>query len=165
MMSDISVLVIDDNVHMVRILTAMLRGFGIRKVHTVQDPASALETLKNTPIDMIVVDLRLPVLDGIEFTSLVRNSKDSPNPFVPIIMVTAHSERSKVQAARDAGVTEFCCKPLTANTLFQRISAVVEHNRPFIRTATYFGPDRRRRTDPNYKGPERRKPADEFSLE
>ncbi len=151
-----SVLIVEDNVHMMRLLSAMIRTIGVDVIHAVQDPVEALEVLKTNAIDFAMVDLRLPVIDGIEFTKLVRNSPDSPNPYLPIIMVTAHSEREKVEAARDAGVTEFCCKPINANTLFGKIHAIVEHPRPFIRAPNYFGPDRRRRKDPNYTGPERR---------
>ncbi|MAT33688.1 MAG: two-component system response regulator [Ponticaulis sp.] len=153
----LSVLIVEDNIHMLRILGTMVRGFGFDEVFLVQDPAEALEIIKANVIDLMFIDYRMPVLDGIEFTQLVRNSDDSPNPYVPIIMVTAHSEPSKVRAARDAGVTEFCCKPINAKTLYSRIISVVNKPRDFIRSSTYFGPDRRRRDDPTYRGPERRK--------
>lgn len=153
----LSVLIVEDNVHMMRLLSAMIRTVGVDVIHAVQDPTEALELMKTNAIDFAIVDLRLPVIDGIEFTKLVRNSPDSPNPYLPIIMVTAHSERSKVEAARDAGVNEFCCKPINANTLFSRIHSIIEHPRPFIRAPNYFGPDRRRHNDPTYRGPERRK--------
>lgn len=153
----ISVLVVEDNTHMLRILATMIRGFGVDEVHMAADPADALELIKTTPVDIIFIDYRMPVLDGIEFTQMVRTSADSPNPYVPIIMVTAYSEPSKVRAARDAGVTEFCCKPINAQTLYSRVVSVVNKPRDFIRTPNYFGPDRRRRDDPNYRGPERRK--------
>ena len=154
---NLSVLIVEDNVHMLRILATMVRGFGFDEVHMVQDPDEALEIIKSNVIDLMFIDYRMPVLDGIEFTQLVRNSEDSPNPYVPIIMVTAHSEPSKVRAARDAGVTEFCCKPINATTLYSRIVSVVNKPRDFIRSPSYFGPDRRRRDDPAYRGPERRK--------
>jgi hypothetical protein len=60
-------------------------------------------------------------------------------------------------AARDAGVTEFLVKPLSAKALYERILSVVLHPRPFVRTKNYFGPDRRRNSNPGYAGPERRR--------
>jgi two-component system, chemotaxis family, chemotaxis protein CheY len=72
-------------------------------------------------------------------------------------MLTGHSEKKRVIAARDAGVTEFLAKPLSAKALYQRILNVVANPRPFIKTKTYFGPDRRRNTSGTYNGPERRK--------
>jgi FixJ family two-component response regulator len=95
-------------------------------------------------------------LDGIEFTRLVRNSNDSPNPMIPIIMITGHATVSRVADARDAGVTEFLAKPLTARGVIGRVVQVIEHNRAFVRTEDYFGPDRRRRSEPGFTGPFRR---------
>ncbi len=87
---------------------------------------------------------------------MVRTGKDSPNPFVPIIMTTAYAEKQRVMEARDIGITEFIAKPLSAKTLMARITAVIEHPRPFVRSPRYFGPDRRRRQASDYTGPERR---------
>ena len=53
--------------------------------------------------------------------------------------------------------TEFLAKPVSAKVLHRRISGIIEAPRNFIRTAAYFGPDRRRRHDPNFVGPKRRK--------
>jgi two-component system, chemotaxis family, chemotaxis protein CheY len=61
-----------------------------------------------------------------------------------------------VGEARDAGVNEFLAKPLTARGVIERIHQVVENPRPFVRSDDYFGPDRRRRADPAYRGPKRR---------
>jgi DNA-binding response OmpR family regulator len=71
-------------------------------------------------------------------------------------MLTAHSERSRVLAARDAGANEFCCKPVTAIELRRKLTAIINHPRPFIKISNYFGPDRRRHNDSKYVGPERR---------
>ncbi len=72
-------------------------------------------------------------------------------------MLTGHSEKKRVLAARDAGITEFLAKPISAKGLYERIVNVVANPRPFIKTRTYFGPDRRRNVNPNYVGPGRRK--------
>src|SRR6201996_9414720 len=87
---------------------------------------------------------------------MLRNSPDSKNPYLPIVMMTGHSEKSRVVEARDAGVTEFIAKPLTAKSVLERLQAVIYRPRPFVRTNDYFGPDRRRRDDPAHGGPWRR---------
>ena len=71
-------------------------------------------------------------------------------------MITGHSTERRVHEARDAGVNEFMAKPLTARGVLERLALVIDHPRPFIRSDDYFGPDRRRRTDPRYDGPWRR---------
>ena len=150
-------LVIDDNVHMRRILRTLLHGFGARDVHEAEDGAAGLEAFTNYCPDIILADWAMPIFDGIELAQMIRQPGANANPYVAIIMLTGHSERSRVMAARDAGVTEIMVKPVSANALYQRILNVVARPRPFIRTKTYFGPDRRRNVNPNYTGPERRK--------
>ena len=73
-------------------------------------------------------------------------------------MLTGYTEQRRVTAARDSGVSEFLSKPFTVTGLLKRIEALIHSPRPFVRSETYFGPDRRRRDDPNYRGPDRRKP-------
>jgi DNA-binding response OmpR family regulator len=88
---------------------------------------------------------------------MIRQPGSNPNPYVPIIMLTGHSEKKRVMIARDAGVTEFLAKPIAAKALYERILNVIAHPRPYIKSKTYFGPDRRRNVNPNYVGSERRK--------
>lgn len=57
--------------------------------------------------------------------------------------------------ARDAGVNEFIAKPVSVKTMMSRLSAVIEHPHPFVRTNGYFGPCRRRRVE-EHTGEERR---------
>lgn len=152
----VRVLVVDDNAHMINIVKTILRGFGATQIVEARDAVDAFDRLRNDSIDMVIVDYQMDVLDGVEFVKLVRNSSDSGNRYVPIIMLTAHSERSRVMSARDAGINEFCCKPVTATELHRKVAAIIDKPRPYVKTSNYFGPDRRRRMDPKYHGPERR---------
>lgn len=152
----LNVLLVDDNAPMRAIVAAILKGAGVRKPLEVAGGAEALQVLGSHPVDIAIVDFNMFPLDGVEFTKLVRNSHDSPNPFLPIIMMTGHAERHRVEEARDAGVTEFIVKPVTARSVLSRVNAVIFKPRPFVRCDTYFGPCRRRVDDANYPGPERR---------
>jgi two-component system chemotaxis response regulator CheY len=149
-------LIIDDNVHMRRIVRTLLHALGTRDVHEADDGAAGLEAFTQYSPDIIVADWAMPIFDGIELTQMIRQPGANSNPYVPIIMLTGHSERTRVMSARDAGVTEFMVKPISALALYQRILNVVANPRPFIKTKTYFGPDRRRNTNNAYIGPERR---------
>ena len=128
----------------------------MREVRQASDGAEALRSLREAPADIALVDLNMAPLDGVAFTRAVRTAPDSPDVYLPIIMLTGHVDRERVMAARDAGVTEFLLKPLTLANLIGRMEAVIHRPRPFVRTATYFGPDRRRRADPDHPGPHRR---------
>jgi two-component system chemotaxis response regulator CheY len=155
-LSSIRVMVVDDNSHMRSIISAVLKGIGVKEVCECLDGAAALDALRRWPADVAITDFQMTPVDGVQFTRLVRNAADSPNPFLPIIMLTGHAERTRVMEARDAGVTEFIAKPLTAQAMLSRLNAVIFNQRPFVRTSSYFGPDRRRRDDPDYAGPWRR---------
>ena len=150
------ILLVDDNQHMRMLLTEVLRAIGVRRISEATDGAQALAQIRQFQFDIVMTDLSMEPLDGIDFTRLVRNSADSPNPMMPIIMITGHTTQRRVGEARDAGVNEFLAKPVTAQGVIRRLTEVVEHPRPYIRTGDYFGPDRRRRRDPGYGGPMRR---------
>jgi CheY-like chemotaxis protein len=152
----LKILLVDDNHHMRVLLTEILRAIGVQQVIEATDGAEALQQMRQHQVDIIMSDLAMQPLDGIDFVRLLRNSPDSPNPMAPVIMITGHSTLKRVNEARDAGVNEFLSKPVTAKGVLDRIGRVVDNPRPFVRSGDYFGPDRRRRNDPNYTGPKRR---------
>jgi two-component system, chemotaxis family, chemotaxis protein CheY len=150
-------LVIEDSAHMRRILRTLLNGFGAREVYEAEDGASGLESFSHFMPDIVIVDWVMPMFDGLELAQMIRQPGANANPYVPIIMLTGHSDKKRVMIARDAGITEFLCKPISAKSLYERIVNVVAKPRPFVKTKTYFGPDRRRGVNPHYSGLERRK--------
>ena len=152
-------LVIDDNAHMRRILRTLLHSFGTREVYEAEDGAAGLEAFTQYTPDIVLTDWTMPIFDGLELAQIIRQPGANANPYVPIIMLTGHAEKKRVVGARDGGITEFLAKPISAKALYQRIFNVVVNPRPFIKTKTYFGPDRRRNVNLSYVGPERRKGA------
>ena len=95
-------------------------------------------------------------MDGLELIEKIRNDEDSPDPFVPIILMTGYSNQVRVETARDSGMTEFLAKPFKARDLYTRIVQIIEKPRQFVKNDYFFGPDRRRRKDEDYAGPVRR---------
>ena len=164
-LANLRFLLVDDNHHMRAIVGAILHGVGVRHVREATDGAEALQAMREGPIDIAIVDFKMSPLDGVQFTQLVRNSPDSVDPFLPIIMLTGFAERNRVFEARDAGITELVVKPVTARSLLDRINIVIYRPRPFIRSGDYFGPCRRRREEPNYSGPFRRQGERQDALE
>lgn len=150
-------LVVDDNAHLRQIVRTILHGFGARVILDAEDGAAGLEVFNRNQPDIVITDWGMPIFNGIELTQMIRQPGTNPNPFVPIIMLTSHTEKTRVMAARDAGVTEFLAKPISAKALYLRIHNVIHNPRPFIKTENYFGPDRRRTVNAKYAGPERRK--------
>lgn len=155
-------LFVDDDANMRLLMSSILGALGVRNVKLASGADKGFGLLHTFDPDMVICDLRMEPKDGIEFTRMVRNSDDSPNRYVPIIMLTGHAELSWVKKARDAGIHEFLAKPVSAKKLYAKISSIIENPRQFIRTDDYFGPDRRRRQEPDYAGPERRKASREI---
>ena len=154
---EIKVLVVDDNRHMRYIVKTILHALGCTDIRDSSDAAAAFKELRGIPPDLIIVDWKMEPLDGLDFTRLVRTAKDSPNPYIPIIMLSAHTEHRRVAEARDAGVNEFLAKPISVQSLARRIESIINHPRHFVRTKTYFGPCRRRQEFGPPKGLEERR--------
>jgi len=153
----LKVLVVDDNPHMRTLVSTVLQAFGVKAVFEARNGEDAWNTLHTHSCDIVFIDWVMDGEDGLQFTQRVRSAPDSPNPFVPIIMLTGHTSLDRVRTARDGGVNEFLAKPVSAKAILSRMLSVIEHPRPFVRTKVYFGPCRRRRRDPGaYHGPERR---------
>lgn len=159
----LKVLIVEDNMHMRLLLRSILNSIGIKSILEASNGQSALALLQECKPELVLTDLAMQPMDGLELTRTVRNGEISPNPFVPIIMVTGHTEKFRVEAARDAGVTEFLAKPITAQNLFARICEIIERPRAFVCSPSYFGPDRRRHLSDDYAGPWRRQ--DDFQQE
>jgi two-component system, chemotaxis family, chemotaxis protein CheY len=155
-LSGVSVLVVDDNQFMRKLLIEALQAMGVGDVAVATNGVTALEKLRAQQVDLVVTDLEMENGGGLELIRAVRKGRSVPDPLVPILVLSANTLAKTIHAARDAGMTEFLAKPITAKALYRRISAIVETPRNFVRTNTYFGPDRRRRNDPNYRGERRR---------
>ncbi len=142
--SQLNVLVVDDNKHMRMLVAAMLQEFGVKHIYTAEDGSEALAFLRSGPMDLVITDYMMAPMDGIELTKHLRNQAYSPNPYIPVIMMTGHTEKQRVLAARDAGVTEFLAKPISVQSLLLRLVNCIERPRPYVKTKTFFGPCRRR---------------------
>jgi CheY-like chemotaxis protein len=149
-------LVVDDNAYMRQIVRTLLHGLGVRDVNEAEDGADGLAQFETCEPDIVITDWVMPMLDGLELIRALRNPAHSKNAYVPIILLTAYADRKRVFAARDAGITEILCKPLSAKALHDRIANIVLNPRPFVRTSSFFGPDRRRFQHPGFTDEERR---------
>ena len=150
------VLVVDDNVHMRKLVTTILQAFGVSQIVEADSADRAWQSLRDTNPDVIVLDWVMEGMSGVDLVRMIRSNPQAPNPFVPVIMLTGHTSLEHVRQARDAGVNEFIAKPVSVKTMMSRLVAVIEHPRPYVRTGVFFGPCRRRRTVGDYHGAERR---------
>ncbi len=154
----LSMLVVEDTAPMLKLLVSVLEALGIRNIQTANNGEAAYRAFLQNNHDIVLSDWQMSPVDGIALTRLIRKDIQSPNKMVPVVLITGYSAWSRVEEARDAGVTEFLVKPFTANDLAKRIAHVINKPRDFIETQDFFGPDRRRRSPQaaGYNGPMRR---------
>ena len=152
----IRILVVEDNRFMRSILVNVLRGLDVREVAEAKNGLDAIEELRGGQVDLVVMDWEMDEMNGMELLKTIRSGKRNINPLLHVIVVSANTIARNIIQARDTGMTEFLAKPVSANAIYSRMAAIVENPRRFVRTESYFGPDRRRRYDSAYGGPRRR---------
>lgn len=152
----ITVLLVEDNAVMLDLTRHVLETFGVKNVIVAKDGEKAFDLCREYSPDLVIADWMMKPVDGISLTRRIRNDTLSPDPFVPVILITGFSEKRRVIQARDAGVTEFLVKPFNARDLYRRIMMTIESPRQFVRSEDFFGPDRRRKAVADYSGPKRR---------
>ncbi|MEQ9609714.1 MAG: response regulator [Kiloniellaceae bacterium] len=169
---NIAILVVDDNAFMRNLIVSTVRALGMTNVVAKSSATEAIEALKESrrnpvgagfgTIDIILSDFVMEEVDGALFLRWIRTSKQAPDRFVPFLMVSGAADQQIVEAARDAGVSEFLAKPFSAKSMGDRILELIKNPRQYVLAPGYFGPDRRRLERPaswrlgeDYSSPER----------
>ena len=153
----LKVLIVENNDLMRRLLTEMLRGFGVRYIREASDVPAASILINREHYDAVILDFFLGILDGGDFARIVRRSESCPNRAVPILLVTAMPDHYKVGKALNCGINEILAKPIAPKDLYLRLYGMIAHPRPFTISNDYIGPCRRRVQRPAQAGAERRK--------
>ncbi len=156
-LNDVKILVVEDMAPMMTLMRSVLQIFGFKKLCSALNLEEAYEVYKKENPDIIITDWLTGEENGLKLINKIRKDEDSPNPYIPIILMTGYSNRDRVEAARDNGMTEFLVKPYTARDLYNRIARLIENPRKFVKTSEFFGPDRRRHKDEGYTGEIKRK--------
>ncbi len=154
--SDLRVLVVEDNSFQRRILVKILETLGAREVRQAGDGLEALAVLAEFLPDIILTNCRMQPIGGLEFARRLRAAEDQPYQAVPIIMLSAEDEAIQAGLARDVGINAFLTKPVLSAPLRDQILKVIANPAPFVRSATYIGPERRTAVLP-FPGRDRRR--------
>ena len=117
------VLVVDDYLTMRRILRNLLAQIGYTDVDEASDGVAALHKLREAPFDFVISDWNMEPMTGLQLLREMR--ADAKLAHLPFIMVTAESKTENVIAAKQAGVNNYIVKPFSAETLKQKIEAVI----------------------------------------
>lgn len=142
--SQLRILIVDDSRFYRTVIINALAPFRLTNVLEAVDGDDALEALRTSEVDFLLVDFEMPGLNGAELVREIRWSEDEKiDSTVPIIMISNFTEKAIVMAARNAGIHEFVGKPVVPSELYKRIRSTLENPREFIVTDDYRGPDRR----------------------
>lgn len=162
----LNVIVAEDSPFMRGLIVSSLRAIGVERIKTCCDGSEAVELLKlmrHNPgkaglsaADLIISDWHMAPVGGDMLLKWVRRAKDSPDRFLPFLVITAFSDPANVRAARDLGATDVMAKPFSVESILRKIVDVIERPRQFVKAGPYFGPDRRRHAGSRYSGDERR---------
>lgn len=144
-MENVKILVVEDNEDMLMIMRNLLEAFGVGQVITARNGEDGFTKYCAENPDLIITDWMMQPCDGIMLTERIRRSKESPNQFVPVILMTGFSDIRRVVTARDTGITEYLVKPFNARALYKRMVEIIERPRDFVKSNNFFGPNRRRK--------------------
>ncbi len=161
-LEQLNVLIVEDERHMRTLIRNVVVALGVQDVAEASDGKTAVEEMKAFRPDLMLVDLKMEPMGGLEFVRLLRADAENPFRFVPIIMITAYADLDTVAMARDVGITEFMAKPISAAALEQRIQRVLKDSRRFVEAPEFAGPDRRRGKKTDFGGKERREIPPKF---
>jgi two-component system chemotaxis response regulator CheY len=116
------IMVVDDSATIRQVLSFTLEDAGFEVIEAA-DGHEALQKLGNEPLDMLITDLNMPKMDGIELIREVR--KIPTHKFMPILMLTTESQGSKKQLGKEAGASAWLVKPFKPEQLLSVINMVL----------------------------------------
>ncbi len=162
-LADFKVLIVEDFPFIADLLATCLREMGVGDVITADNGQSAQTKIQSmnqfenaNNIDVVILDWLMPVMDGRELIKAIRGHKSDGIRFLPVIVCSAYTSEALVRETRDLGANEVVVKPISAGEVARRIQYVINNPRPYVKSTTFFGPDRRRQKRP-FEGEDRRK--------
>ncbi|MDX9690030.1 MAG: response regulator [Proteobacteria bacterium] len=120
---NMNILIVDDYKTMLRIIENLLKQLGFKTVAQATDGSMALRMMRENHYGLVISDWNMEPMTGLQLLKEVR--ADEKLKGTPFIMVTAESKIENVAAAKEAGVNNYIVKPFNAETLKQKISAVL----------------------------------------
>jgi PAS domain S-box-containing protein len=127
------ILVVEDNAVNQEVALGILRKLGLR-ADAVGDGAEAVELLKTLPYDLVLMDIQMPEMDGLEATRIIRNPQSNIlNHHVPVIAMTANAMRGDRERCLEAGMNDYVSKPMSPQALLEALNAWLPSDTPETR--------------------------------
>src|SRR5205807_8294850 len=127
-----------------KLVRNLLVNVGVKNVYEAADGIAGLDAIRTVEPDLVILDWEMPLLNGPELVRIVRSPGVFPMSDVPIIMLSSHGERWRVVEAVRLGVNEYLVKPVSAQSLLERLTAILAKPRPIVQLGDYYGPEPRK---------------------
>lgn len=137
------VLIVDDEHTMRKVTRSLLQVIGVKDIHEASDGTRGLDAICSLTPDVVILDWEMPAPKGPEFVRRVRAPDSFPLPAVPIIMLTAYGDRSRVVEAVRLGVNEFLLKPVSSKALLARLVSILAKPRRMVKRGGFYVPEPR----------------------
>ncbi|HIJ38996.1 MAG TPA: response regulator, partial [Rhodospirillaceae bacterium] len=124
--SRLTILIVDDQDYVRSIVVQLLRSLGVGKVVEGASGDVAIQILETTKADLILCDIKMKPMDGLQFLREVRSGKGQIDSQVPIIFLTAASDQTTVQEAITLGIDGYMVKPVSGSILKEKITTVMQ---------------------------------------
>ncbi|MCS7031076.1 MAG: response regulator [Gloeomargarita sp. SKYG116] len=118
-LQEMNILIVDDSPSQRLSLVAILKAAGFRHLYSCDSAQEAFALLQQQPVDLILMDISMPRMDGIEACRILKNQPEHHD--IPVIMVTASVEVSDLESAFEAGATDYIVKPPHQIELLARV--------------------------------------------
>jgi two-component system, chemotaxis family, chemotaxis protein CheY len=120
------VLIVDDSAAIRKILQRVLRqtGMAINTIHEAGDGQEALNLMRSQRVDLVLTDINMPKMDGLELLAAIKRSSDWAA--VPVVMITTEGGESKVGEAVRLGAAGYVRKPFTADQIKEKLAGLLE---------------------------------------
>lgn len=138
-----SILLADADMMGQSIVVQMLIGFGARAVARCDEIAEVRRQLTCQPYDLVIADPASFGSDGYDLIAWLRRDLPAPHRHASVLVITGHTESSRIGQLRDSGANFVVSRPLSATVLLERILWMSREKRPYVETDNYVGPDRR----------------------
>jgi len=142
-LKNISVLVADSGEPAFRITQSILKSFGADPVVHARTAEQASKLIQRGTVDLLIVNYNIDGKGGADLVRSVRENRRNPARHIPILMTLGHTTIGAVTISRDAGANMVLTLPLSPGGLYDRLSWVANHPRPFVDQEKYVGPCRR----------------------
>jgi len=128
-LSDLSILLVEDNQINQTLAIDTIHSFNDEiNIDIAENGLIAIKKLKTSDYDIVLMDVQMPKMDGLEATLFIRNKLPEPKNAVPILGISAHAMKEEREECLKAGMNDYITKPFDADILFTKIKALADNN-------------------------------------